>query len=190
MKHGLIRNRRRTSLFSASHAIVEGRMNAARKGLLVAVLAVVFLAVASVSASADTGRDIDADYRDAMWALVTDLGRWSGQVEKTILAVEVKPELEVELQELARRGEFMVYDLEGTAAPESIAEAHERLLFAMRQLDEAAQIAAVDLAGAKLLLGTYLPMFEDARGDIRAFTMRGMAVRETRPQSAVVIIGG
>jgi hypothetical protein len=117
-------------------------------------------------------------YEQAMWYFVPTLGKWSAELERTADAVTVKPELEAQLRDLAWRGEYMLYDLEGTPVPAEMADAHERLLAALRQLNEVAQIAAEDGDGAKLLLDTYEPMFDGARHEIRSWLMARIDIAE------------
>jgi len=145
-------------------------MNGTLKALVTGGLVVVAMIAASHAASADIGRiDVEAQYEQAMWYFLPQLSRWATDVEQTSAGAEVKPELAVELADLAYRGEYMLYDLEGTPVPASIKDAHERLLAGLRQYLEVAQIAADDPAGAQYLIDTYSPMFDSAHHDIRVW---------------------
>jgi hypothetical protein len=164
-------------------------MNRWMKTLLMVALVVGAVAMSGRAALADaTDQEVANRYAETMWYFVPVLGRHASDVDRTVGAVAVKPELAEWLAELAKRGETMVYDLDGSPPPVELEVAHERLLSALRQLNEAAQIGADDAQGATHLVATYRPMLDEARRDIRAWLMaRGDTV--SAEPGAVVEVG-
>jgi hypothetical protein len=117
------------------------------------------LVVTGTVAAADPIENEGNDqYRHAMDYFVPELGRWATELAQTVEALPVKPDLAEDLPELAYRGMLMKFDLEGTQAPDEMTDAHEKLVFAMGQLTEVAQIAVDDPAGADLLMGQYMSL--------------------------------
>ena len=160
------------------------------KALLVIVLAAGAMIISGTVASADTVDDEAVrQYRDAMWYFVPVTGDWADDVYQIVDATELKPEMVVELAELAYRGEFMVYDLEGTPPPAELVDAHENLLYSMRQMTEAAQIAAFDEAGARLLMENEMERFDATRREIRGWLLANVEIVEIG-QAPVVPVAG
>ena len=152
-------------------------MNRGLQGLMVLVLVAGFFVAAGTSASADHVVEEDTSrYRDAMWHFVPELGRWTGELQYTLNAIELKPEVAYDLAALAHRGEYMIYDLENTQPPAALAETHENLLFAVRQMTEAAQIGDFDLNGAQLLMDNEMVRFSTARRQIRRWLLTDIEV--------------
>ncbi|MFN2114258.1 MAG: hypothetical protein ACK2T6_00980 [Anaerolineae bacterium] len=165
-------------------------MNRTTKVVMALALVAAALVGTGTVASADPIQfDPDRDYRAAMDYFVPELGAWADEVESTVNALAVKPELASELPELAYRGRMMVYDLEGTRAPADIADAHETLVFATGQLMEAAQIAADDPAGADLLMGRYMDRLDDARQQITTWLTTGVDPVRLGKAPAVPVAG-
>lgn len=157
--------------------------------LVVGLLAGGMIATGTVAA-ADPIQDDAADaYRDAMWYFVPELGDWSTELQQTVEALPLKPELASDLDELAYRGEYMIYDLEATQPVPEMQDAHERLLFALRQLTEVAQIAVEDPAGAQLLLTDNIEWLDDARQDIRVWLMRDIGIKDMGKAPVVLVAG-
>ena len=160
------------------------------KGLMVVGMVAGALVVTGTVAAADPIEDeATQQYRLAMDYFVPELGRWATELAQTIEALPVKPEMAEELPELAYRGQLMKLDLEGTPAPSEMADAHEKLMFAMGQLTEVAQIAADDSAGADLLMGRYMSQLDDARHEIRAWLTAGVQVVDLG-QAPVLSVAG
>jgi hypothetical protein len=165
-------------------------MSSMVKFLMVTGLVVGAMIATGTVASADSIQDDSTQaYRDAMWYFVPELGRWSTELEQTVEALPLKPELAVKLDELAARGTTFIYDLEGTTPPAEMADAHETLVFAVGQLTEVAQIAASDDAGAHLLMGKYSDRLDDARGEIRVWLMSDIQIGNVGQAPVVSVTG-
>lgn len=160
-------------------------MNRWMKTLLTMALVAAAMVTSSAAVSADDG--VDRAYADAMWYFVPELADYANELDHLLRAVEVKPELGSDLVALAHRGEYMVYDLEGTEAPEALRDAHERLLAGLRQLNEAAQIGAEDPAGARYLYDTYEPLLDGARHQIRSWMMARLSIGAAVESPALVV---
>ena len=161
-------------------------MNGAVKALMVVGLLAGALLVTGTAASADSIGDADTlAYQDAMWYFVPELGKWSKELQLAVAAAELKPEVALELPELAYRGEFMVHDLEGTQAPYKLAAAHEQLEASVSRMSEAARYASDDPAGALSIIEAELDAFNGARREIRAWLLASMKLGE--PGSAPVL---
>lgn len=157
--------------------------------MLVAAMVVGAVALSGGAVSAEVEHEEqNLRYAEAMWYFVPQLGRYALEVERTLDAVRVKPELAATLDDLAKRGEFIVYDLDGTPAPAEMAAAHDRLTAALRQYMEAAQIGAQDPDGARYLVNTYAPMLQQARGQIRGWLMTRGTLNEA-PAAPVKVAG-
>ena len=161
------------------------------KVLMMAALVVGGMVLTGTIASADSiVEPVEHEaYRDAMWYFVPALGDWANDLQDTVDAVPVKPEVVNLLPELAHRGEYMVYDLEGTQPPAKLADAHEDLLFALRQMTEAAQIAADDPDSAQYLMDNEMERFENARREIRGWLMQSIEIVEIGQAPAVLVAG-
>ena len=167
-------------------------MNRWLKALVVAGLAVSAGVVSRTAALADTPGDEIADgYAQAMWYFLPQVGRYADKLDATLSAVEVKPEMASDLEAMAQQGATFVADLEGTPVPAEMQDAHERLLAALRQLDEAAQIGADDPAGARYLYDGYEPLLQGARQDIRDWLMAGIEIggATVTPATPVIELG-
>ena len=165
-------------------------MNPWLKTLLVVALVAGAVVVTGTAASADTTDDeVARQYNETMWYFVPVLGQYASEIDRTVAAVEVKPELAARLAELAYRGEYMVYDLEGSTPPGEMARAHELLVFALRQLNEAAQIGSEDPDGAQYMVETYKPVFDGARQEIRAWLTVRMEIGGAGLAPVVVAAG-
>jgi hypothetical protein len=68
-------------------------------------------------------------------------------------------------------------------------DAHEKLVFAMGQLTEVAQIAVDDPAGADLLMGQYMSLLNDARHEVRAWLTADVQVVDLG-QAPVLSVAG
>ena len=161
------------------------------KALMVVGMVTGAMVIAGTVASADPIIEDQAarQYRMAMDYFVPELGEWATELEHTVDALAVKPELADDLPELAYRGKLMVFDLEGTKAPTKVNDAHQTLVFAMGQLTEVAQIAVDDPAGADLLMGQYLSRLNDARHEIRVWLTADVQVVEIGQAPAVLVAG-
>ena len=164
-------------------------MNRTLKALMVMALVGSAVVLTGTMASADAAEDENQQYREAMWYFVPELGDWAKELQHTVTAAELKPEMIEALPELAYRGTYMVYDLEGTPPPAELADAHEDLLFSLRQMTEAAQIAADDPAGAQLLIDTETNRFNAARREIRGWLLAGVEIIELGAAPAVPVAG-
>ncbi len=165
-------------------------MRSTMKGLTVIALVAGAFGLTSVVAAEVPIQDEGTErYRDTMSYFVPELGKWAAELQTTIDALQVKPELASSLPELAYRGKFMVYDLEGTTPPAEMVDAHESLIFALGQLTEVAQIAADDSAGAQLLMDNYYDRMTDARRDIRRWLMTNVEIVEPGEAPAVLVAG-
>lgn len=152
-------------------------MNRWIKALVAVTMVVGAVAIQSRVVSADAvGSDGAAAYAGEMWHVLPQIDRLAAQMDRTLAAAVVKPELQAELADLAKRAEFMVYDLENTEAPAAVADAHEKLVFALRQLNEVGQIGVEDPEGARHLYDIYEPMLEAAGRDIRTWTLNRLTI--------------
>ena len=124
---------------------------------------------AALSTTAEEARV--RQYRDAMWYFVPELSRWSHELERTVAAAEVKPDVKADLRALAYRGQFMVYDLEGTVPPAEMADVHAQLIGSVERLTEAARVASDDAPAATGLIHGEFESFNASRGQIRAWLM-------------------
>jgi hypothetical protein len=111
-----------------------------RAAVAVVIGAVVFLSAGVALVSAD---ESELAYREAMWSMVPTVGRWSGELSDAVATARIKPGqvCQVTLPALAYRGQGMVEDLRGTAAPEGLAELHAQLIGTMEEMTAIAQIA-------------------------------------------------
>lgn len=165
-------------------------MSSLIKGLMVVGMVAGALVVTGTVAAADPIENEGNDqYRHAMDYFVPELGRWATELAQTVEALPVKPELAEDLPELAYRGMLMKFDLEGTQAPDEMTDAHEKLVFAMGQLTEVAQIAVDDPAGADLLMGQYMSLLDDARHEVRAWLTADVQVVDLG-QTPVLLVAG
>ena len=165
-------------------------MNSTLKALMVIVLVAGAMMISGTVASADEVSDEGVQqYRDAMWYFVPELGKWAGELEDAVAVVGLKPETADALVEIAYRGTYMVYDLEGTTPPEELVDAHEDLLFSLRQMTEAAQIAADDTAGAELLIDNETDRFNAARREIRGWMLANVTIIEIGQAPVVPVTG-
>ena len=163
-------------------------MNATTKTLLGLTMMAV-LAIGGWSAAHADGGAVERDYADAMWYFVPVIGTWSADVERTAQAVQVKPELASRLDELSQRGTSMLFDLEGTPVPEELRDTHELLLAGLRQYIEVTQIAAEDASGARLMLTTYEPLLDGARGQLRNWLMARLSIGSPSPGGVLLVDG-
>jgi hypothetical protein len=165
-------------------------MSSLIKGLMVVGMVAGALVVTGTVAAADPIENEGNDqYRHAMDYFVPELGRWATELAQTVEALPVKPDLAEDLPELAYRGMLMKFDLEGTQAPDEMTDAHEKLVFAMGQLTEVAQIAVDDPAGADLLMGQYMSLLDDARHEVRAWLTADVQVVDLG-QTPVLLVAG
>jgi hypothetical protein len=141
------------------------------KALLAVGLLMLAIMFTSHRASAQATDDVASQYAQSMWYFVPVLGRLSNEIDRTLAAAQVKPELAPQLADLAKRAEFMVYDLEGTPAPAQMAAVHEELMASLRQLVEAAQIGVDNPAGARYLYDRYAPTVLSSRQVIRGWLL-------------------
>ena len=162
--------------------------------MMKAVLTIAFLAgavmVTGTAASADSiGDQAEAEYRDAMWYFVPELGRWASELEHTVTAADLKPEMATALPELAYRGEYMVYDLEGTPPPAHLADAHARLMDSVARLTALARTASDDPAGTLAEIEAERERFDSARREIRGWLMSGIEITGAGAAPAVLVAG-
>lgn len=154
-------------------------MNTTIKTLAVAFLLATALVITGTTASADaTDTERTNAYRDAMWYFVPELGAWADELQHTVAAAELKPEMMAELRELIHRGEYMVYDLEGTAAPAELVDVHIRLTASVERMTNAARVASDDAASATDLLDAEIEAFHAARSELRAWLMTGITIED------------
>jgi hypothetical protein len=97
-------------------------------------------------------------------------------LQHTVAAAELKPEMIAELRELIHRGEYMVYDLQGTEAPAELADVHNRLTASVERMTDAARVASDDAATATDLLESEIDAFDAARSELRAWLMTGITI--------------
>ena len=185
-------------------------MNATFKLLAVTLFLAGAIVISGTAASADSGAvfsngDLSSpanselsvaaqdaatnQYRDAMWYFVPELGRWSHELQRTVAAAELKPDVKADLNALAYRGQFLVYDLEGTVPPAEMADVHARLISSVQRLTDAARVASDDAPSASSLINGEFKSFTSSRSEIRAWLMANMAVGNSGSAPVELVTG-
>jgi hypothetical protein len=152
-------------------------MNYALKLTVLTAALIVGLAAFAAPARADFDiATLERDYQDAMWYLVPALGEWATELESTVDTAELKPEraCQIDLPELAHRGEYMGYDLQGTWAPASLHAAHEDMIASLARMTDTAAAACDDLAGASTAIHAEMATFDRARHKILRYLVSGI----------------